>query len=121
MTLGELICSTVTPVVPVCVPDLYETGAGEAPADIYCTYNFFAAPDAVGDNTAFAARAAVMVHLYAPRQTSTTALRRKLWSALAAVEEFSLPTIENATDEDAQHYVYEFDAVGDWLEVVGDG
>ena len=37
MTLNEKIIAVVSPVVPVCVPDLLVTEAGETPPKRYCT------------------------------------------------------------------------------------
>lgn len=116
MTLNETIIQAVTPVVPVCVPDLYKTAPGETPAPIYCTFNFSLLPDAVGDDRAHLMRALCQVHLFTPLKASTVALRRRLWSALAAVEDFTLPEIANVTDEYGQHYVYEFDAAAEWVD-----
>lgn len=121
MTLSSLIRKTVLPIVEVCVPDEYKTEAGVDPAKVYCTFNFFELPEGIGDDCAFFTRAAVQLHLFTPLKTPTTALRRRLWAALAAVEDFSLPTVENASDDIGQHYVFEFDAVGDFAEEADNG
>lgn len=119
MTLNEKIIAAVSPIVPVCVPDLYETEAGEEVAECWCTFNYDELPAGFGDNAAHASRALVQVHYFAPRKTATLVIRRALRDALAAVEEFTTPSIENATDEDGQHYVLEFEAVGCWEETDG--
>ena len=111
MTLNERIIAVVTPIVPVCVPDLLVTEAGETPPEEYCTFNYNELSDALGDNRAHAMRALVQLHYLAPLKANTVATRRALWQALASVEEFSLPTISSATDELGQHYVFEFDAL----------
>lgn len=120
MTLNERIIAVVTPMVPVCVPDLLVTEAGETPPERYCTFNYAELPDGLGDNCASLTRALVQVHYYAPLKDSTLAVRRALRDAIAAVDDFTLPSIENATDETGQHYVLEFDAVGRW-EAEDDG
>lgn len=114
MTLNERIIAAVSPIVPVCVPDLYETEAGEEAAGRWCTFNYDELPMGFGDDAAHTSRALVQVHYFAPRKAATLAIRRALCDALAAVEEFTAPSIENATDEDGQHYVLEFEAVGRW-------
>lgn len=114
MTLNERIIAVVTPIVPVCVPDLLVTEAGETPPERYCTFNYTELPDGLGDNCAALTRALVQVHYFAPLRESTIKTRHALRDAIAAVDDFTLPSIENATDETGQHYVLEFDAVGRW-------
>ena len=120
MTLNERIIAVVTPIVPVCVPDLLVTEAGETPPERYCTFNYTELPDGLGDNCAALTRALVQVHYFAPLRESTIKTRHALRDAIAAVDDFTLPSIETATDETGQHYVLEFDAVGRW-KVEDDG
>ena len=119
MTLNERIIAVVTPIVPVCVPDLLVTEAGETPPERYCTFNYSEMPEGIGDNAAHLTRALVQVHYFAPLRESTIKTRHALRDAIAA-DDFTLPSIENATDETGQHYVLEFDAVGSW-EAEDDG
>ena len=116
MTLNEKIIAVVSPVVPVCVPDLLVTKPEETPPERYCTFNYSELPEGIGDNAAHLARAVVQVHYFAPLKASTLAVRHALRDAIAAVDNFTLPSIENATDATGQHYVLEFDAVGRWEE-----
>ena len=120
MTLNEKIIAVVSPIVPVCVPDMLVTEAGETPPERYCTFNYTELPDGLGDNCAALTRAVVQVHYFAPLRESTVKTRHALRDAIAAVDEFTLPSIENATNETGQHYVLEFDAVGRW-EAEDDG
>ncbi len=112
MTLNEQIIAAVTPVVPVCVPDLLVTEPGETPPEEYCTFNFSRYADALGDNRAHAMRALVQVHYLAPLRSNTAATRRRLWAALADVDAFTASDITNASDQTGQHYVFEFEALG---------
>ena len=120
MTLNERIIAVVTPIVPVCVPDLLVTEAGKTPPVEYCTFDYSELAEGIGDNAAHLTRAVVQVHYFAPLRESTVGVRHALRDAIAAVDEFTLPNIENATDETGQHYVLEFDAVGRW-EAENDG
>lgn len=120
MSINETIIKAVTPIVPVCVPDVYRPDAGETPAEVYCTFNYTELAEGIGDNAAHLTRALVQVHYYAPLKKSTIKTRHALRDAIAAVDNFTLPSIENATDETGQHYVLEFDAVGRW-EAEDDG
>ena len=61
MTLNERIIAVVTPIVPVCVPDLLVTEAGETPPEEYCTFNFPLEPEALADDTAQLQRALVQL------------------------------------------------------------
>ena len=38
-----------------------------------------------------------------------------------AVEDFTAPDITNATDQTGQHYVFEFEAIGQWMGGCSDG
>ena len=109
MTLDDFIIKTVSPVVKPVVPNLY---TGESVR--YCTFNYSELAEGIGDNAAHLTRAVVQVHYFAPLRESTIKTRH------APVDEFTLPSIENATDETGQHYVLEFDAVGRW-EAEDDG
>lgn len=109
MTLDDIIIKTVSPVVKPVVPKLY---TGESVR--YCTFNYSEMPEGIGDNAAHLTRAVVQVHFFAPLKSSTLTVRHALRDAIAAVDNFTLPSIENATDETGQHYVLEFDAVGSW-------
>lgn len=115
MTLDDIIIKTVSPVVKPVVPNLY---TGESVR--YCTFNYSEMPEGIGDNAAHLTRAVVQVHYFAPLRESTIKTRHALRDVIAAVDNFTLPSIENATDETGQHYVLEFDAVGSW-EAKNDG
>ena len=108
MTRNERIIAVVTPIVPVCVPDLLVTEAGETPPEEYCTFNFPLEPEAIADDTAQLQRALVQLHYLAPLKANTVATRRALWQALATVEDFTPPDITNTTDQTGQHEVFEF-------------
>lgn len=105
--LDDQIVAAVSAVVRPCVPNEYTGEAAE-----YCIYNYNALSDAFGDDRAHTMRSLVQVHYLAPLKADTLATRRKLWQALAAVDEFTAPDITNATDQTGQHYVYEFEAIG---------
>ena len=115
MTLDDIIIKTVSPVIKPVVPNPY---TGESVR--YCTFNYSEMPEGIGDNAAHLTRAVVQVHYFAPLRESTIKTRHALRDAIAAVDNFTLPSIENATDETGQHYVLEFDAVGGW-EAEDDG
>ena len=113
MTINERIIRVASPMVSVCVPDVYRPGEGEA-VDIYCTFNYTEIPEGMADNVPHAVLCSVQLHLYLPLGVDSLTLRRQLRHAIAAEEGFTAPTVTNAGDDDGQHYVFEFDALGEW-------
>ena len=107
MTLNERIIAVVTPIVPVCVPDLWSQRRPEE----YCTFDYTQTAGLAGDDGTDVGLARVQLHYLAPLKASTVAKRRALTAAIEETDEFSLPTISPATDELGQHYVFEFDAL----------
>lgn len=108
MSLNEDIRAVVTPIVKVCDPDYY---GGED--ETYCVFGYTEIPDNFGNNVPQAYRRLVDLHLYVPLMQDSRALRRKLRRAIIAVDTWTAPTINNASDETGQHYVFEFEAMGD--------
>ena len=49
MTINERIIQAVTPVVSVCVPDLYDPNQENA-ADEFCVFSYTATPNFFADN-----------------------------------------------------------------------
>lgn len=116
MTLNAKIIETVTPIIPVCVPDLLVPEAGESVPEEYCTFLYDLVPEGLGDNAATLSRALVSLHYFAPLRASTLAKRKALRQAIEAEESFSFPGVENASDQTGQHFVFEFEALGADLE-----
>lgn len=106
MTVNEKIIETVAPIVPECVPDVY-TGESEE----YCTFQVSEFPAGFGDNTAQALRCSIMLHYFAPLGQNTVATRTALRRAIAAA--FTAPIVTPASDDLSQHYVYEFETLGE--------
>ena len=107
MTVNARIIAAVTPIVAVCVPDSYD---GEA--EIYCTFNGNAVPVGFGDNRPRARRWLLQLHFYCPKGYDSLASRLSLCRALHGAG-FTYPTEENASDGDGQHYVLEFEGLGE--------
>lgn len=104
--IDDLIKAAVTPVVPICVPHRY--GGAE---DTFTTFVYTEIPTDYGDNRPHAVRYLVTIHLYLPLSVEPNAIKRALRRAIAAEEAFTVPTIEDATDDKEQHYALEFEAV----------
>lgn len=116
MTLNAKIIATITPVVGVCVPDLLVTEAGEAAPEEYCTFDYDLAAGIAGDDACEEGVAQVRVRYFAPLKAPTTAKRRTLFRAIASCAEFSLPNVQNASDEIGQAYVFTFEALADEVD-----
>lgn len=110
MSINETIISAVVPIVPVCVPDLYQPEVGEQTAEIYCTFNYNTIPDNFGDDEPEHERVLIQVHLYAPLGFDTIEKRRAIPKALASAG-MTWPTYTNASDKDGQHHVFECETV----------
>lgn len=106
MTVNEQIKAAVEPIVAVCVPDAYDGEAEE-----YCTFSYDEHPEAFGDDAPDLIRYAASLHYYCPKGHNSIATRRALRMAIIAAD-FTAPTVENASDNDGQHYVFEFDVLG---------
>lgn len=106
MTVNEAIEAAVEPLVPVCVPDRYD---GDAPE--YCVFNANEVPSVFGDDCAEAIRYLVQVHYFLPRGQNATAKKRQIRHALEETG-FTSASIENASDEDGQHWVIECEWLG---------
>ncbi len=106
MSINETIIQAVTPIVPVCVSDVYRPDAGETPAEVYCVFNYTESPDVFGDDEPQAIRYLIQLHLYLPLGQTPLRLKRQLRRAMLdaglAVGDFL-----NLTDEDGQHYTLE--------------
>lgn len=106
MNVNEVIIQAVTPIVPVCVPDLYRPDAGEEAAEVYCVFNYTESPGVFGDDEPQAVNYATQLHLYLPTGRTPIQLKRRLRRAMLDAG-FIVGDFTNASDEEAQHYVLE--------------
>lgn len=107
MTINERVIAAVKPIVPVCVPDNY-TGA----EPIYTVFSVDEGGSLFADDIAYAVTASVMLHLFLPLGVNPLQLKRRLQRAIVDAD-FTYPETTNATDEEYQHYVFEFSDVED--------
>lgn len=108
MDINEAIIRAVTPVVAVCVPNVYRPDAGTEAAETYCVFNYTEMPDDFGDDAPGAIRYLTQLHLFLPLGESPISLKRRLRRAMldigCAVGEFA-----DLTDLEGQHYVLELE------------
>ena len=106
MNVNEVIIQAVTPIVPVCVPDIYRPDAGEKPAEVYCEFNYTESPDVFGDDEPQAILYLIQLHLYLPLGQTPIRMKRQLRRAMLDAG-FIVGDFINASDEEAQHYALE--------------
>lgn len=105
MDINEAILETVTPIVAVCVPDLY-TGTEQE----YCTFDYIEAPVHFGDDCPEYTLYSVQLHWCLPLGCDPRAKKAQLKRAIADGD-FTYPSVTNASDEDGLHFVFEFEYV----------
>lgn len=76
----------------------------------YLVFNYTEIPDVFGDDLPDAYRFLIQVHLFAPHQRNTLALRRQIRQRIIRAD-FTAPTVVPASDASGQHYVFEFEGV----------
>ena len=102
MSCDEAIVTAFEPILPV-FPNVY-TG-GEL---TYLVYNYYVIPQIYAEHVAHAARYAIQLHLYMPHKMNPNTLKLAIINSCIA-NGFTYPSMTNASDEDGQHYVFEFE------------
>ena len=100
MSLESVIRTGLQPIVPVVEPNLYTGDATEYIVFNYDEIFFYA------EGTAKERICLVMVHWYMPKKENPLEKKKQIAQALAN-SGFTYPTINNASDGDGQHYVFE--------------
>lgn len=101
MTVNERLKAALAPLGEPMAPGTY-TG----PAETYLTYNYGLIPAQSGDNWPLFYRALVQVHVVGPIGKPITPLVKRVMGALIQ-NEFTVPELENAGDQEQQHMVVE--------------
>ena len=110
MSINEIIIGAVSPIVPVCVPDLYDGESQE-----YCTFDYSTIGIHFGDDGPEALRYLVSLHWFLPLGENPMAKRKQLCRALHGAG-LTWPEVTPAGDGTCQHYVFECE----WAEGVDD-
>ena len=113
MSVNQRIITAVTPVVSVCVPEPYDPDSGSAERE-YCTFDYTEMPDSFGDDGPEVIRYLIRLNYFAPRiaaagESSNTMTKRKALRQAIFDAGFTYPSVENASDEEGQHFVFEFE------------
>lgn len=112
MSLDKRLRVALTGIVPVIEPHQYRGTELE-----YATFNYSQLPDLIADSAPRVARYIVQVHWYLPLQpqgdvdTVNPNATKALIAAALARACGTWPSIEDATDNDGQHYVFELEAM----------
>ena len=104
MSINATLTAALRPVGPVHA-DTYE-----GPEEVYLTFNYNSIPTDYGDDEPSHERFLVQAPLFAPIGYNTVALRRAVKKALHGAGA-TWPSMENASDKDGQHLVFECEMV----------
>ena len=109
MSINATIRAAVTPIVAVCVPDVYKSAAGETPATEYCTFNYSELPEVFADGKPDVIRYLVQLHWMFPKGTSPFSKKKQIKNALHNAG-LTYPSVTNASDSDGGHLIFECEA-----------
>lgn len=102
----EALAAALDPLFPDKVfPNAYTGSAVE-----YIVYNYTTLPQVFGEGLPAAARYLVQVHYYLPPKKNPNLGKLQISQALKD-QGFTWPDIENASDSEGQHYVFECEYV----------
>lgn len=101
MNLDARIRTALTGICDVIVPQVY---TGDAPE--YIVFNYSEYPIGYSDNAPHSVGYSIQVHLFTPLKVNPNAKKDSIKTALFT-SGFAYPSIQDVTDEDGQHYVFE--------------
>lgn len=104
-TAAAKIRAAILPIVPICDPRVYTGDAQE-----YTVYDVYERGIFFGDNEPQNVEYSCSVHWFLPLHTPNKAKKKQIRDAIAQIGTF--PSIEDASDLDGQHFVFEFYMVG---------
>lgn len=102
MSINEVIRNAVLPIIPICEPDAYDGDAAE-----YCTFHYSEHASLFAEGSPDIIMYSVMLHWFLPKGINPMKKKTELRRALIKAG-FTYPSTINASDKDAQHYVFEF-------------
>ncbi|MCD8200370.1 MAG: hypothetical protein LUD25_05425 [Coriobacteriaceae bacterium] len=109
MTMNQRIISVVNDLAP-CYPwEAYE-GSGDKSLSRYFVFNYDVYPHEFGDDTTPYERYSIQLHYFCPLADDTVAFRKDIRKRIYTAD-FTWPMETNASDNDGQHYCWEFDGL----------
>jgi len=112
MSFNELLRSAVLPVVPICDPHSY---TGEE--SVYCVFDYVVIPWTYADGKPLSANYSTQLHLYVPLNKNPLDLISQLAISLQN-NGFPCPSIQDASNEVSQHYVFSFSYISYESELI---
>jgi hypothetical protein len=106
MNLDERIRTALDGVCDVIVPQVYTGDAQE-----YIVFNYFEYPLAFADDAPQSIGYSVQVHLFMSLKGNPHAKKTSIKNALFGAG-FTYPSIQDVTDDEGQHYVFETEFEG---------
>lgn len=103
MTVDERLRNAVKPIVPECSPHLYR-----GKSDEYCTWNYNELGAVFGDDTEDCGRYLLQLHYFLPHGRNGSSVKKRIKKALTDAG-FTSPDILDVSDEEGQHYTFEFE------------
>ena len=112
MTINERIIQTVTPVIPVCVPDFYDPNQAEA-AEALCVSGYTEEFDFFADNQPLQLRYDIVLQWAMPLKKNALASKENLQKALLDAG-FTIVNVVNVSDDVFQAYEFSLQYT-EWL------
>lgn len=106
--INSTLINTLKSIVPNVYPDVYTGKETE-----YIVFIYDIRPDNYGDDIPFHLTYDVRVHYLAPLKKDVTQKRIAIIQAISNIDFATYPSEVNATDEDGQHFVYDFEMIGE--------
>lgn len=106
--INEELIKALTPICPNVYPDVYTGTQTE-----YIVFLYDIRPVNFGDDYPFNVTYDVRVHYLAPLKKNVIETRLEIIKAIANIDFATYPEETNATDDEGQHFVYDFEMQGD--------
>lgn len=101
MNLNQRIREALAGICDVIVPQVYTGDATE-----YIVFNYSEYPLEFADNAPHTVGYSVQVHYFCPLKKNPNAIKDDIQNSLFTAG-FSYPSIQDVTDEEGQHYVFQ--------------
>lgn len=106
--INKLLIDTLKPICKNVYPDIYTGKETE-----YIVFLYEIRPDNFGDNVPFHLTYDVRIHYLAPLKKDVINIRKSIIRAISEIDWATYPIETNATDDEGQHFVYDFEMIGE--------
>lgn len=101
MSIDATIRTALTPIVPIVKPNVHTGSETE-----YIVFNYSEYPLEFADNAPKMIGYSVQVHYFCPMNKNPNTIKNSIQNSLFTAG-FSYPSIQDVTDEEGQHYVFQ--------------